>query len=96
MDPSLNPGGKGLKSPDLTLLLKTQFPNLPVTLHREEPGTGSDQIAKPNPCDVPNLHEISIHSGFQEHIAMFDINKLSDPTSVFDADLYVDNYPPSA
>ena len=69
-DPTLNPGEKGLNSQDLMLLRETQAPKLRVTLHQEEPGTGSDQIAKLNPCAGPNLRETSVHSGFQEQFTM--------------------------
>ena len=92
-DPTLNPGEKGLNSPDLILLLKTQVPKLPVTLHQEVPGAGSDQIAK------LNLHETSVHSRFQEQFATFNINKFSKFAGNFATDLYLsavdDTYPPS-
>ena len=57
-----NPKERVINSP--ILLLKTQVPNLPVTLHQEEPSTSSKQIAKLNPCDVHNLGETLVHSGF--------------------------------
>ena len=95
-NPTLNPGEKGLNSPDLMLLRETQAPNLLVTLHQEEPGTGSDQIAKVNPCAGPNLCQTSVHSGFQDQFTMFYINIFSKLAKIFAADLYLsDAYPPS-
>ena len=92
-DPTLNPGEMGLNSPDLMLLWETQAPNLLVTLHQEEPGTGSDQIAKLNPCAGPKLHETSIHPRFQDQSTMFDVEKLSKLVKKFAAD--VDTHLPS-
>ena len=92
-----NPKERVINSP--ILLLKTQVPNLPVILHQEEPGTGSKQIAKLNPCDVPNLREMSVHSGFQDQFTMVDIKKLSKFVRKFAADFYpsaFNMYPPSA
>ena len=97
-DPSLNPGDKGLKSPEIPVLQKAQVPNLLVTPGKEGPNPDPGQIAKSKPCDVPNLREISTLSRYQDHFAMFDINKFSNPTSAFDADSYLRNvgkYPPS-
>ena len=56
------------------LLRETKAPNLLVTLHQEEPGTGSDQIAKLNPCAGPNLCETSINSRFQDQSTLFDVD----------------------
>ena len=97
-DPSLNPGGKGLKLPYIPYLQKSQDPSLPVTLGREEPDPNPGQIAKSNTCDVPNRRKTSTLSGYQKHFAVFDINKFSNSTSTFDADSYLRNvgkYPPS-
>ena len=54
-DPSLNPGEKGLKLPDIPFLQKAQVPNLPVTLSKEVPDPDPGQIAKSKTCDVPKL-----------------------------------------
>ena len=78
-DLSLNPGGKGLKSPDTPYSQKSQVPSLPVTLGREEPDPNPGQIAKSNTCDVPNRRKTSTLSGYQKHFAVFDINKFSTP-----------------
>ena len=97
-DPSLNPGDKGLKSPDIPVLQKAQVPNRLATPGKEGPNPDPGQTAKSKPCDVPNLRETSTLSGYQEHFTMFDIKKFSNPTSAFDADSYLRNdgkYPPS-
>ena len=97
-NPSLNPGEKDLKSPDITFLQNAQVPSLPVTLGKEEPNPNPGQIAKSNTCDVPNRRKTSTLSGYQKHFAVFDINKFSNPTSAFDADSYLRNvgkYSPS-
>ena len=94
----LNPGERGSKSPNIPFLQKSQVPSLLITLDREEPDPNPGQTAKSNTCVGPNLREASILSGFEEHFAMFDINKFSNPTSTFDADSYLRNvgkYPPS-
>ena len=75
------------------LLRETQAPNLLVTLQQEEPGTGSVQMAKLNPCAGPNLRETSIHSRFQDQSTMFNVEKLSKLVKKFTAD--VDTYLPS-
>ena len=76
---STKPKERAINSSDLMLLLETQVPNLPITL----------QISKSNPCNIPNLLETSVHSGFQEQFAMFDINKLSKFVRKFAADFYL-------
>ena len=95
---STKPKERAINSSDLILLLERKVPNLTVTLHQEEPGADSDKIVKLIPCDVANLLETSVHSGFQEQFAIFDIDKFSKFARKFSADFYlsyVDTYLPS-